>query len=160
MSGNIPPIATELRAIVRMSNKQSADLPAFPFRWPLHLFVWTESLACPKSRSTFLNNCLLSSGKLDIPDILAGQEVGVNLDAIAADVSADSCPDSKPVLGVEHRKIHDRRHSSQFFRLEFTQLRRCCWIIRRRLHRVMSPNPLEFSVELRGLCHPSTTRFM
>lgn len=103
--GNIPPVATELRAVVRMPDKQSADIPRFPFPAGRSTYSFglnlkdRQSGAAQITVGAFLNNCLLSSGVVQIDDVaMSAQEVGVNLDAMSADVSADACPDAKPVL--------------------------------------------------------------
>jgi len=162
--GNIPPIATELRAIVRMSDKQSADLPRFSF--PAGRSTYSFGLNLKEKQTgpaqitvaTFLNNCLLSSGKVDIPDIAtAGQEVGVNLDAMAADVSADSCPDSKPVLTWVETSQNPATGGIRltFSGFGFTPTAQVLLD-----HSTtpasgyVSPNPLEFSVELPRLVPP------
>ncbi len=103
--GNIPPVATELRAVVRMPDEQSADIPRFPFPAGRSTYSFGLNLKDRLSGEVqitvgaFLNNCLLSSGVVQIDDLAkSGQEVGVNLDAMSSDVSADACPDVNPVL--------------------------------------------------------------
>lgn len=103
--GNIPPIATELRVIVRLPDKQSADIPRFGFPAGRSTFSLGLNLkdrqtgAAQITVAAFLNNCLLSTGVLEIPDIAtAGPGVGVNLDAMESDAGADVCPDVTPAL--------------------------------------------------------------
>jgi hypothetical protein len=103
--GNIPLPATQLRAVVRLSGAQSADVPRFDFSEGRSSFAMGLRLVGQNhgpaeiTIGAFRQGCLLSTGKLEIGNLgQVGQMNSLNLDPPLTDASASSCPDAEPVL--------------------------------------------------------------
>ncbi len=103
--GNIPSIATELRAVVRLDAKQSVDIPRFAFSaghstYSIGLNLKGQMMGKAQvTLGAFQSGCLLSSAVLEIPDLATTEKsLGINLDPPMSDVTAGSCPDAMPVL--------------------------------------------------------------
>lgn len=103
--GNIPPSATELRAVVRLGSQQSIDTPRYAFAagrgtYSIGLNLKGQtSGAAQITIGAFLNGCLLATGRLEIPDItMAPSQSSINLDAPSSDVSDTSCADVQLLL--------------------------------------------------------------